>query len=262
MSSHRRRGSPGRAALTVALATAGAVVVLAAGAALPAPPVGSGDELQRWFDTHGAPGAAMAMVRVAAVVLAGWLAVATGVSVVAELRPTDRLRRVAAGVAPRTLRRAVALGLGSAVAVGPVAGSPATADPLEPPPPHEVPEAAGGIAILRPVGPTTDHDGGDHDDDDGAGDPEATAPPAPAPDPREATTADHWRVEPGDSCWRIAAEVLAEAWGRPATDAEVARYWHDLVEANRDRFRTGDPDLIYPGQDLVVPAPPTPASGG
>jgi nucleoid-associated protein YgaU len=30
-------------------------------------------------------------------------------------------------------------------------------------------------------------------------------------------------------------------------------YWQQIIDANRDRFVTGDPDLLVPGQDLVVP---------
>jgi nucleoid-associated protein YgaU len=46
-----------------------------------------------------------------------------------------------------------------------------------------------------------------------------------------------------------------------ATDDErvVARYWRSLVDANRDRLVVaGDPDLIFPGQQLVLPPVPQP----
>lgn len=57
-------------------------------------------------------------------------------------------------------------------------------------------------------------------------------------------------VVAGESFWTIAEQVVAER----ALQVPVASYWRLLVEANRDRLvdRT-DPDLIHPGQELVLP---------
>ena len=66
-----------------------------------------------------------------------------------------------------------------------------------------------------------------------------------------------WEVQRGDHFWGIAEATLTGAWGRPPTDAEVVPYWQQVIEANRDRILPpGDPDLIHPGQQFVVPAPP------
>ncbi|MCB0996195.1 MAG: LysM peptidoglycan-binding domain-containing protein [Acidimicrobiales bacterium] len=66
-----------------------------------------------------------------------------------------------------------------------------------------------------------------------------------------------WTVEPGESFWSIAADSLADAWQRAPTDLEVANFWADVVAANEDRLVVpGEPDLLWPGQVLVVPAPP------
>jgi hypothetical protein len=40
---------------------------------------------------------------------------------------------------------------------------------------------------------------------------------------------------------------------RPVTDVEVTRYWLRVVEANRPNLRSGDPDLIYPGEIVILP---------
>ena len=80
-------------------------------------------------------------------------------------------------------------------------------------------------------------------------------PPPPRPDPatrpRE-TAARERRVEvrKGDCLWTLAAEVL----GRGASDADIDRYWRTIYAANRDVVG-GDPDLIFPGQVLVLPEP-------
>jgi nucleoid-associated protein YgaU len=70
-------------------------------------------------------------------------------------------------------------------------------------------------------------------------------------------TAGSWHVEPGDHLWAVAERTLAGAWGRPPSDAEVVLYWVDVIEANRSRLADpANPDLIFPGQVLVVPPPP------
>ena len=66
-----------------------------------------------------------------------------------------------------------------------------------------------------------------------------------------------WTVAPGDHLWSIASRVLSDAWGRPPSDVEVVPFWEQVVELNRDRLADpANPDLIFPGQSLVVPAPP------
>jgi nucleoid-associated protein YgaU len=84
--------------------------------------------------------------------------------------------------------------------------------------------------------------------------PAVTTPPAPmAP----GAVPGSWSVRPGDHFWAIAEQVLADAWGRPPTDAEVGRYWRTLVETNRSRLPDpANPDLLFPGQSLTVPPPP------
>jgi LysM domain len=80
------------------------------------------------------------------------------------------------------------------------------------------------------------------------------SPPARATrDPSAAPPS--WTVETGDSFWSIAAETLAEA-GETPTDGRVIGYWRRLVEANRGRLLDPDnPDLLVPGQELVLPDP-------
>ena len=59
-------------------------------------------------------------------------------------------------------------------------------------------------------------------------------------------TASTYRVQPGDSLWRIAARHL----GTDATTAQTAREVNRLWELNQQRIGTGNPDLIFPGQTL------------
>jgi len=60
-------------------------------------------------------------------------------------------------------------------------------------------------------------------------------------------------VEPGDHLWLIAERQLEEVAGVGADDVAVGRYWRRVIEANRHRLRSGDPDLIYPGETILLP---------
>jgi nucleoid-associated protein YgaU len=61
-------------------------------------------------------------------------------------------------------------------------------------------------------------------------------------------------VVSGDNLWRIAAVELARRWGAPPDDHAIARYWRAVVDANRATLRSGDPNLIHPGELVVLPA--------
>lgn len=64
-------------------------------------------------------------------------------------------------------------------------------------------------------------------------------------------------VADGEHLWGIAAATLQRDWGRVPSTSEVGGYWRQLVEANRDRLRSSDPDLVHPGEQLVLPPTPT-----
>jgi nucleoid-associated protein YgaU len=60
----------------------------------------------------------------------------------------------------------------------------------------------------------------------------------------------------GDNLWTIARDRLAKVTRRPAAELgerEIARYWLDVVDANRASLRSGDPDLIFPGELIRLP---------
>ncbi|HEY3190410.1 MAG TPA: hypothetical protein VGJ70_23165 [Solirubrobacteraceae bacterium] len=66
-------------------------------------------------------------------------------------------------------------------------------------------------------------------------------------------------VQPGDNLWTIAADALASATGRDRvslSDAEIGRYWTAVCDANRTAFRSGDVDLIAPGEAVTLPPVP------
>jgi hypothetical protein len=91
--------------------------------------------------------------------------------------------------------------------------------------------------------------------------PSPTAPPAPDPSPVPAEPTSlpaPYVVVSGDSLWTIAAAHLARATGRAVAEVpvgEVASYWARVVDHNRDALRSGNPNLIYPGEALELPTP-------
>ena len=61
-------------------------------------------------------------------------------------------------------------------------------------------------------------------------------------------------VETGDHFWLLAEKRLESSTGNAPGDSEVAPYWLGVVEENRNRIRSGDPNLIFPGEQVVLPA--------
>lgn len=63
-------------------------------------------------------------------------------------------------------------------------------------------------------------------------------------------------VQPGDHLWKISASHLEEVLERPAEPAEIDPYWRVVIETNQASLRSGDPDLIYPGEVIELPPKP------
>lgn len=60
----------------------------------------------------------------------------------------------------------------------------------------------------------------------------------------------------GENLWLIAANQLAAITERtldevPQTD--VAAYWERVIDTNRSGLRSGNPDLVYPGEVITFP---------
>lgn len=228
---------------------------------LASPPLAAPGELTDWVAARSPVLAAVALGRLVAEVVVWYLLAVSALHAVAALvrfRGADRLADVLASPAAR---RVVHAGLGLGLVAGSTVaaaspGSPATAtrsaavvpDLGDPAAGTAVAAPSAGTATMAPSAgtatmvPTT-----------GTATMSPTAPTEPPP----AAAPTTWEVSPEESFWSIAADVLAERWGRPAADAEVDPYWRALVDANRHRLADpADPDLLHPGQVLELPAPP------
>lgn len=62
-----------------------------------------------------------------------------------------------------------------------------------------------------------------------------------------------YTVQRGDHLWSITAGYLAAHLGRTAGAEEIAPLWNQLIEMNRDLIGSGDPNLIFPGERIVLP---------
>ena len=198
----------------------------------------------------------VAAVLLAARVVALWLLASTALYLAASAL---RLRRLARAVGWTTLpafRRLIDGMVAGSVVAGTMIGTaiPATAEAPEAVPGHTyVPRPAGDGPAYTPI-PA------------GSGKParaptttvavdEARRIPASTPAPARTTGAVH-RVQPGEHLWGIASAHLAAGSGRDTDDlraADIAPYWRRVVDANTGRLRSGDPDLIHPGEELVLP---------
>ena len=80
-----------------------------------------------------------------------------------------------------------------------------------------------------------------------------TPPRAEVPGSGTAPRGDTHTVRAGESLWSIACAELQHRGA--ATDAEaVARYWGRLMRLNRNHLRSGNPNLIFVGERVELPA--------
>jgi hypothetical protein len=261
-------------------------------------PMTSLDELRRWLDDCTPAILPAALLRLAALGACAYLALALGLTLLAQIvdrRTGGRAVRAVRRLLPATLQQLLtgsaqcslvavtafplaALPLGAiggtgdgppgptatmvkldegpattapAASAAPIATATMTRLPAPPPPTtHGSP-----TTTVTTIAPTTA--------------PTSLAPvppppraPAPAIPPEngesrhDRPTADEiWTVTPGDTFWSIAEEALADRGSFP-TQPEIVRYWRQLIATNQSRLAApANPDLLLPGQSLVLPPP-------
>lgn len=259
-----------RAALVVWLVGAGAALaaLLALGADRPGtPPLTRPSQWASWAADREVLDVVASCARVLAIAALGHLLVVTLAQLGVSLRGerSGRRGRWLGRVAPRFIGALTAAAVASASPAGAdEAASSAGAD-------RSLPAAATSGSAIQPGMGATMHlvVPGEETSLPWADDlePASEADPSRSPevggepqgDPASApAAAGEWVVRPGDHLWGIAEEVLAEREGGEPSEATVRALWVRLIEANRDRLvDPEDPDLILPGQRLVLPpAPP------
>jgi hypothetical protein len=254
-------------------------------------PLTSLADLQRWLDDSTPAIVPAALLRLAALGACAYLALALVLALVAQLvdRPTGgRAFHAVRRLLPAALQRLVA---GSAqcslaaVAAFPLAALPVSGAGEEPPSPSATmvkldeisgsdgsdaptptPVATATMTRLPASAPPTTY-----------GSPTSTVapiaptsaptslapvpPPPRAPAPAIPSDTGHpddelWTVTPGDTFWSIAEEALTDRRGSFPTQHEIVRYWRQLIATNQPRLAVpSNPDLLLPGQSLVLPPP-------
>jgi hypothetical protein len=202
-------------------------------------------------------------VRLAALVAAWWLLGSTLLYVAARVsRLHGAARAVGWATLPAVRRwvdRAAAVSIVAASALA--AGRPAGADP----PPATSPASPPVVIDLDhrdrsslPASPPASVRTGRSGEAQPAPTTTPGAPPLPSAPPRESPGGARHTITPGEHLWSIAAEQVAASTGRtPAalSPADVAPYWSRVVEVNRHRLRSGNPNLVYPGEVIELPPP-------
>jgi hypothetical protein len=211
----------------------------------------------------------LAGVRLAALVAACWLLGSTVLYITARVA---RLHRTAAALGWATLPavrrwadRAAAVSIVAATALG--VGRPAAADP----PPTTTPTSAPVVvdadhrdrSTLPDLPPASVRTGRGVEPQPAPSASPTTSPPvapvvppAPAAPPPASRSGAMYTVTTGEHLWSIAAARVAASSSLAADDlspAEIAPYWRRVVETNRARLRSRNPNLVYPGETIDLP---------
>lgn len=194
----------------------------------------------RWLQATPAEDAVAGVGRLLALGIIGWILFSTLVYLLALLSRVPAAIATTARVTAPSIRRAVERGLAAGLLTG-VLANPLPAVAQAPP---------GDVAVLSERGGFL---------------PPGLDPPTVAeeshPDPptevaaAEVTPPTIATVAPGDNLWVIAERALHRTGAPHARAADIAPYWRRVVEVNRDSLRSGDPDLIHPGETIELPPP-------
>jgi hypothetical protein len=207
-----------------------------------------------WVSAASAEEAIVATLRIVGLAIGYWLAVGTAVYGLLQRTspPRRRIARLLTIPAVRRLvDRALAVSLAASIAASPFA--PALAAEAAAQQVAIVYEAGGdGIPVPHLISPP----GGAPGDLPGDGR-SSSVGAAPAPlvgsTPAIAPAATSYTVRAGDNLWRIAARQIRAVAGAEPTTTTIARYWERMIAANRETLRSGDPNLIYPGEIVTLP---------
>ena len=203
------------------------------------------DDVDPWL--RAAPADALiAALRLVALVLAGWLLVATVAYAFASATSIPAAVRACEWATPRAIRRTIDHVLAVSIVAGAVT-VPATAHHAgavqDRPPPVSVDVRSGKSLGSLPSEwspPVT----------------VANTPVVPVVERPRPSTTTTVVVTPDDNLWELSASALARGTARERAtiaDDEIARYWRTVCDANRDALRSGNVNVIYPGETVALP---------
>jgi len=223
------------------------------------------DDVDAWV--HAAPAdALLAALRVVALAGAVWLFAVTAAYALARGLGVRSALRVLERATPHLVRRVVDHAVAASIVVGALAAPVQAATSPRSPVVVDVRNGrahAGGSLTSLPPDARRTRDASARAVTAPPAPPPSPAPapplaPAPAPPPAPAFPANVV-VQPGDNLWTIAADALARATARDRAgldDAEIARYWRAVCDANATTVRSGDVGVIVPGEVIALPRVP------
>jgi hypothetical protein len=223
-------------------------------------------DLEPWI--RAAPADALAAaLRVVALAAAWWLLAATALYVAACIvgrRGRGRVGRAVGGfsarVTPRAIRAAVDRAFATSLAVGallvPLGTRAVAAEDRSPRVVVDVRDGRDRASIASL--PTAPERASPPTPPPPSAPAEQTAGPetSPPPPPAASTDVSFVVVTPGDDLWSLSADALGRATGRASDtlrDDEIGRYWIAVCDANRSSLRSGDVNVVYPGEVVVLP---------
>jgi len=265
-----RRANPGLelAGLGFAACLAWALLFVEGRTPLASPSVGDPASWESWYEKVGP---VVAVFSVSRLVLLGafalWGLAAFGLAAAGLGRPG----RMVAAAAVKTLRvvrlpgsaTMISLAIGLSVSAASLGACGATNQPAS---------ASSQAPVLfnpsqEPAGTTAPLASRSSRDLEALRQPSAPAPtPAAVPTTRPATStrpaaagastaSGLWVVRPGDDLWSIAADTLRLRLGSQPSRQEIALYWMKVITANTTTLaHPNDPNLIYPGEVVILPA--------
>lgn len=233
--------SPPAALLVV---TAGAVAVTE---------LARSDALEGGWSTPGDPVAIVTQVVSGLALGVGALGVVgIAAGLLARLGPFAAVLRRVECCALRQLRGFVEAALGAWLAVWTIAPTAVLAAPRDDEPVVRAPYAATTSSPATSTAPATT---ATTTTTTTAGTDTTPAPPPATERPPSGLPSEHV-VQPGDHLWGIAEARLARLGVGDGTPSarDIAPYWARVIAANRATLRSGDPNLIFPGEVVVLPA--------
>jgi len=219
-----------------------------------------------WLASTPPQDAVAAVLRLVATAAAWWLLATTGLYLAARLTRVPAMVRALEWTTPRAARRLIDRAAVLSVIASLASGTGAFAGGSNPPTPL-VAVAGGQPGILPLPGtrlgtqPQPSPEPLPVPVPPAASVPPAVPVPPVAPIPESSALREgaappgppaRHTVQRGDNLWTIAADHLADS-GITLSNGRIAPYWKELIQENRSGLRSGNPDLIFPGETITLP---------
>jgi len=225
--------------------------------------------LRSWLAVAPIEDVVAAGIRSIALVIAYWIAASSAAYAAARMSQVPRLIRATAWATLPPIRRAIDRAIATTIAAAALAspGTPAFAAEIPSPPDSIVFQISDG-AVPTPINPPavdttvvlppgvggggyTPHPAGTVTVED---DPTSLETTGTRNDVDVTDGMAVHEVAAGDNLWTISAAHLRAVFpDRTVDTGEVATYWRRVIEINTAGLRSGNPNLIYPGERIVLP---------